>query len=148
MDIDKRKVIKYFLFAVTAVWFLVACRSLFLEIQLVGRETWLTRGMDNERRREVVYGNFYRFISACNAQIPENANVLLVTDSLFEYYYVSYYLYPRRVLVNSPDKPVDGLNAANISLNPTREFLMDYNIAYIAIPRYQGGDFRIFKVNP
>ncbi len=63
-----------------------------------------------------------RLMQHCLSQIPEDATVFLDTNRLSDYYFGSYYLYPRRILIGPADKPVDGLNLQNMSVNLTKEF--------------------------
>jgi hypothetical protein len=101
-----------------------------------------THGLSNDQKRERVYGNFYRLMQYCSTRIPENATVFLVINNISDYYYGSYYLYPRRVLIGPPDQPVDGLNLQKISVSLNREFCRKNNISYIINAR----EFKVIKV--
>lgn len=115
-------------------WLIFFCVGLPARIQTIKQELSITKSMDDEQKRTLLYGDFYKFIQSCKAQIPENAVVFLVSDSIFEYYYGSYYLYPRKVLVNEPDKKIDGLSN-NKPVNLTEEFCLKNNISYVIVPR-------------
>jgi len=125
--------LRYAASVVFAAWLILSCWNAASKIGVVAKQLSVPRGMDNERAREAVYGGFYKFMEACNSQVPQNSTVFLATNNLGLYYYSSYYLYPRRVLINSPDKFVDGL-AKNAPVELTKEFLKNNDISYILLP--------------
>lgn len=145
MNLKNNKLIRRIVFLIFAVWLLSAFWNSFQRIKAVAGNVIQTRGMSDEQKRERIYGSFYQFVSACNRQIPENSTVFLVTNDPFYYYFGSYYLYPRKVLINSPDKAIDGLTS-NPPAKLTKEFFKQYNISYIIVPEYKNGESRIVKV--
>lgn len=112
-------------------WFFIACWQLVPHIKLVYEKVVNTYGISSEEIRERLYGDFYKFMQRCRKEIPENSTAFLITNSLFNYYYATYYLYPRRILMNSQDEPVYGFRTKNITVNLSSEFLEKNNISYI-----------------
>lgn len=74
-------------------------------------------GLNDEQKRELLLGDLYRFIRKCSQYIPENSNILLLTDNGNEGLYLSYHLFPRRIFFNNLQKihevppPIDELDA-------------------------------------
>jgi hypothetical protein len=129
--------------AVILVWLAFFIPDYASRIETVGRTLVGVEGLNDNQRREQIYGDFYGFMQYCSSQIPENATAFMSTNKLSDYYYGSYYLYPRRILIGPADKPVDGLNLQNMSVDVTREFCRKNNISYILVPQ----EFKIMKVN-
>jgi hypothetical protein len=101
------------------------------------------KGLNDAQKKEKIYGEFYEFMQYCSSRIPENATAFMSTNRLSDYYYGSYYLYPRRILIGPADKPVDSLNLQNASVDLTKEFCRKNNISYIIVPQ----EFKVMKVN-
>jgi hypothetical protein len=129
--------------AVLIVWLAFFIPDYVARIKTVSTTAKNAAGLNDDQRREQVYGDFYKLMQQCSGQIPENATAFLVTNRLADYYYGAYYLYPRRILIGPADKPVDGLNLQNMSVNLTKEFCRKNNISYIIVPR----ESRVIKVN-
>lgn len=100
------------------------------------------KNSDN-RNLELLYGEFYHQIEACNNQLPIDSTVFMLTDNLFYYYYGAYYLYPRRLLIGSPDKNVDGLTPF-AAIYPEHGFIKGYNV-YTILQATQDGSFSIVR---
>lgn len=141
MKIKQGSFMNYVVIPVFAVWLFIACRALFVKADKTGKDVAKFWNKSSELKREGIYGEFYRFISRCDRRIPENASVLLVTNDLYYYYYASYYLYPRRVLVNSPEKRVDWFTRDNLALNVNDEFIKANDISYVL--RIKNGDYAL-----
>jgi hypothetical protein len=61
-------------------------------------------GLNDEQKRELLIGDFYGFIRACSRTIPEEANILLLTDDGgSDGLYLSYHLYPRKLFFDGFD---------------------------------------------
>ena len=129
--------------AVFIAWLAFFIPDYVTRIKTVGGTALSAKGLSDDQRREQVYGSFYRLMQHCASQIPENATAFLVTNRLSDYYYGSYYLYPRRILIGPADKPVDGLNLQNMSVDLTKEFCRTNNISYIIVPQ----ESKVIKVN-
>jgi hypothetical protein len=129
--------------AVFIVWMALFLPDYVARIKTAGVAAMNAKGLSDDQRREQVYGNFYKLMQNCASQIPENATAFIATNRLSDYYYGSYYLYPRRILIGPADKPVDGLNLQNMSVDLTKEFCRKYNISYIIVPQ----EFKVMKVD-
>jgi len=111
--------------------------------KIVGSTAKITKGLSDDQRRDRVYGSFYKLMQYCSSKIPENATVFIVINSLSDYYYGSYYLYPRRVLIGPVNQPVDGLSLQKISVKLNKEFCRGNNISYIINVR----ELKVIKVD-
>ena len=75
------------------------------EARLALREMPLLWGMSNEQRRTVMLGGVldsvedHGFIAECEKEIPADAEVLIVSNSMANVYMLNYYLYPRKTAV-------------------------------------------------
>ena len=51
------------------------------------------KGLSDDEKRELLFGEFYKFVEICSDEIPETDNILLLNGSWF----CNYYLYPRKL---------------------------------------------------
>jgi len=65
-------------------------------------------GLSDDQKREILFGDFYKFVENCSEQIPENDNVLLLDGFSW---HINYYLYPRKLY----SYPNSSLSLENIS---------------------------------
>ena len=58
-------------------------------------------GVSNHQKKSCVIGGLYRFATRCNTIIPENSNILFLSNSSNNRHsydlYLNYYLYPRKL---------------------------------------------------
>ncbi|OGS38274.1 MAG: hypothetical protein A2551_02970 [Elusimicrobia bacterium RIFOXYD2_FULL_34_30] len=141
-----KNIIKGISYILIIIWFFIAGKGLFAHMKIVKDAVMQTMNLSDEQIRLVIYGKFYEFIQECKKEIPEDATVFLITNNFFDYYYSTYYLYPRRVLINAPDKSVDGLVTKSISLNLDKEFLEKNNISYLIRYDREKDNFMIKKL--
>ncbi len=89
------------------LYFLTASMSLVAEVRLIMRDLPLLWGRSNAERRIVMLGGVidsiedHAFIARCQEEIPPDADVLVVSNSLTNVFILNYYLYPRRTGVDS-----------------------------------------------
>lgn len=87
--------------------FLIASIPLVAEVRLIMRDLPLLWGKSNKERRIVMLGGVidsiedHGFIARCKEEIPLDADVLVVSNSLINVFILNYYLYPRRTNVES-----------------------------------------------
>lgn len=75
-------------------------------------------GLTDEEKREMVEGEFYKFIRRCRQLIPEDAHVLLLDNTKHKHGVTSYYLYPRKLYFNPSEvATIDGINPGWIKEN-------------------------------
>lgn len=92
---------KVFLFGLF-LHFLLGLIPLANEARLILQEFPLLWGKSNEERRTAILGGVldsvedHEFIARCNSEIPADADVLIITNSMANVYTLNYYLYPRR----------------------------------------------------
>lgn len=86
--------------------FLAVCNPLIAEIRTLLKDLPLLWGMSNEQRRTVMLGGVldsvedHGFIAECEREIPADAEVLIVSNSMANVYMLNYYLYPRKTAVD------------------------------------------------
>lgn len=81
--------------------------SIGIQLLYVEKLQYTMRGLSDDQKREVLFGDFYKFIESCSDQIPETDNILLLNGSPFS----NYYLYPRKIY----RYPNSSLSLENIS---------------------------------
>jgi len=123
-----------------AVWLAGACWNTATRTAAAAKGLHRTWGMDSNAKRRLLSGNVTDFVEQCRREIPPHSTVFVVTDRLGLYYQLSYYLYPRKVLMNAADRRVDRF-ADNRPATLTPEFIKANNISYILVP----GESRIIK---
>ena len=93
--------------------FSIVVLPLITEIRAVIRDLPLLWGTTNEERRTVMLEGVldstedHEFIARCKREIPLDADVLIVSNSMGNVYILNYYLYPRKTSV---DKSALGKN--------------------------------------
>ena len=86
--------------------FLVVCDPLIKEIRTLLTDLPLLWGKSNGERRIAMLGGMldavedHEFITRCTTEIPPDANVFVVSNSLANVYILNYYLYPRKTGVD------------------------------------------------
>lgn len=86
--------------------FLIGLVPFSNEVRLVLRDLPLLWGKSNEERRIDMLGGVldtvedHGFIARCNREIPPDAEILVVSNSLANVYVLNYYLYPRKTAVD------------------------------------------------
>ena len=86
--------------------FSIAVLPLITEIRAVIRDLPLLWGKTNEERRTVMLEGVldstedHEFIARCKREIPLDADVLIVSNSMGNVYILNYYLYPRKTSVD------------------------------------------------
>ena len=58
-------------------------------------------GLNDVQKRELLIGDLYKLIHKSDERIPEESNILLLTDNANEGLYLSYHLYPRKLFFNN-----------------------------------------------
>jgi hypothetical protein len=102
LQIDKRKTKEALILTCLAVFFFKALIALVYEAKLDYGTFQKLSGLSDDRKREMLTGDLYGFILACNRIIPEKANILLLTDdAASDGLYLSYHLYPRKLFFDS-----------------------------------------------
>lgn len=85
---------------------LVVCNPLIAEIRTLLKDLPLLWGKSNGERRIAMLGGMldavedHEFITRCTSEIPPDANVLVVSNSMANVYILNYYLYPRKTGVD------------------------------------------------
>lgn len=88
------------------IHFAAAFTPLVAEVRLMLRELPLLWGKTNEQRRSLMHwggmasSEDSEFRARCQEEIPPDADVLIVTDSLTKVFILNYYLYPRKTGVD------------------------------------------------
>lgn len=86
--------------------FLIGLVPFSNEVRLVLRDLPLLWGKSNEERRIDMLGGVldsvedHGFIAECEREIPADAEVLIVSNSMANVYMLNYYLYPRKTAVD------------------------------------------------
>lgn len=124
------KITQYICIALLFIWFGFAWYELVH--QLVQSQTLTTRlkGFSDEEKREAMFGKFYQFLESCRSKIPLTSKIFLTNPIQFYYFFSSYYLYPRKILIASPDQIINGPEIEKIRTQPTREWLLRNGIEY------------------
>ena len=84
------------------VHFLAVCIPLFAEVRTAVQDFPLVWGKTSDERRVVMFGGLldsvedHEFIASCNRQVPSDADVLIVTNSMANVYILNYHLFPRK----------------------------------------------------
>lgn len=98
----KKKIKEVLILLCLVVFFLKALISLLVETKHDYDTFQIFAGLSDDQKRELLIGDFYGFIRACSQTIPEEANILLLTDdAASEGLYLSYHLYPRKLFFDS-----------------------------------------------
>ena len=88
---------------------IVVLAPLTREARLIIQDMPLLWGKTNEERRAVMFGGKldlvedHEFIARCTREIPVDADVLIVSNSMGNVYILNYYLYPRKTAVDRDD---------------------------------------------
>ena len=82
------------------VFFYKALIFLFLQIKHDYDTFKKFSGLNDDQKRELLIGDIYRLIHKGSLTIPEDSNILLLTDDANEGLYLSYHLYPRKLFFN------------------------------------------------
>ncbi len=96
---------KRVLLAGILIHFAVAFTPLVAEVRLMLRELPLLWGKTNEQRRALMHwggmasSEDSEFRDRCRREIPPDADVLIVTDSLTKVFILNYYLYPWETII-------------------------------------------------
>ncbi|MCL5017111.1 MAG: hypothetical protein M1155_00385 [Patescibacteria group bacterium] len=128
-------ILKYFFIVCFSGWLLITCQNMIFEIKRVGKEVQRYWGLSEDEKREKMYPNFYKFVKYCKQKVPEDSTIFVKSTEGylgFHYYYFSYHLYPRRILINSPDQQIGIYYWLNkIKFIPTAKWLKSNNVSYI-----------------
>jgi hypothetical protein len=79
-------------------------------------------GLSNEEKRAILLGESYRFIGQCKEAIPEDANILFLTNKDNIDVFFGYHLFPRRIYLRdtTPLRPKIPPRTAELDLNSLR----------------------------
>lgn len=92
MEYDVKKLIISFCIV---IGFVVFCFNAYIQTDHVKQIYNIMGGLSNDEKREVRFGDFYKFVENCSEQIPEDDNILLLNAS--HKWFTNYYLYPRKL---------------------------------------------------
>lgn len=92
--------------------FLAVSMPLFAEVRTAVQDFRLLWGKNSDERRAVMWGGLldsvedHEFIAGCNREIPSDADVLIVTNSMANVYILNYHLFPRKT--STGEENLDG----------------------------------------
>jgi len=132
----KNKLTKYFIIILIVSWFGIGWHGLGKEWKnFAGLYNRLKGLSDNQKRAQLLksyrLGETYQLFKLLAEKSPESATIFISQPNEFLYFFGSYYLYPRRVLVASPEKIINGPELRKIYFSPSREWLKRNKIDYI-----------------
>lgn len=105
----------------------------FLQTVYVENLHHILDSLSEDKKREILFGDFYKYIENATLQIPEKDNIIILNHDLF----VGYYLYPRKIyysnsLENISEEWVDKKGIKWVLLyNPEKFNLSDAKIIKI-----------------
>lgn len=98
----KKKIKEVLILLCLVVFFMKALITILLETKHDYGTFQKFSGLSDDQKRELLTGDLYGFIRACSQTIPEEANILLLTDDVAsDGLYLSYHLYPRKLFFDS-----------------------------------------------
>jgi len=99
-----QKIKKALILICLVVFFLQALITIVSEVKHDYSVFQKFSGLSDDGKRASLFGNLYEFIRWCGRTIPEQANILLLTDDTgSDALYLSYHLYPRKLFFDSFD---------------------------------------------
>ena len=116
----KNKLTKHFIIILIIGWFGISWAGLIYQLVQTQKLTSQLIGFSDDEKREALFGKFYQFLEFCRERTPADAKIFLTNPTQFYYFFSSYYLYPRRVLVASPDQVINGPEIEKINKRRAR----------------------------
>lgn len=120
MDYDVKKLIISFCIFIGLIVF---CFNAYIQTEYVKYLYYTMDGLSNDQKKEIQFGNYYKFIENCSELIPENDNILLLDRRSW---FTHYYLYPRKLY----HYPRSSVSLENISKDWLDEKEIKWIISY------------------
>ena len=119
---------------------IIFCFSVVIQTAYVEHLYYTMNGLNDEEKRVIQFGDFYKFVENCSEQIPENENILMLSNYSSP---IGYYLYPRK-LYRYPNVSV---SLENISKDWLDEKGIKWALSHCGYQNFSLNESRIIKLD-